>query len=41
METVVMMVLMEILMEMPPTTSIRSGDDDGIDFPFTGVISAE
>jgi hypothetical protein len=31
----VMMVLMDMLMEIPPPMSSRSGDDDGIDFPFT------
>jgi hypothetical protein len=32
---VVMMVLMELLVEMPPPKSRRSGDGDGVDFPFT------
>jgi hypothetical protein len=36
----VMMVMMEMLMEMPPPTSRRSGDDDGVDFPFTGGTGA-
>jgi hypothetical protein len=31
---VVMMVLMEMLMEKPPPTPRRSGDDDGVDFPY-------
>jgi hypothetical protein len=37
---VVMMVLMEMLMEMPPTKPRRSGNDDGVDFPFTGGTDA-
>jgi hypothetical protein len=34
------MVAMAVLMEMPPTTSRRSGDDDSVDFPFTGGTGA-
>jgi hypothetical protein len=33
-------VLMEMLMEMSPPTSRRSGDDNGVDFPFTGGTGA-
>jgi hypothetical protein len=36
MEMVVMMVVMEMLMEMPPPKPVRSGDVYGVDFPFTG-----
>jgi hypothetical protein len=35
MEIVVMMVLVKTLMEMPPPKPRRSGDVDGVDFPFT------
>jgi hypothetical protein len=34
MEMVVMVMLMEMLMEMPPPKPRRSGDVDGVDFPF-------
>jgi hypothetical protein len=40
MEIVVMMVLMEMLTEMPPPKPRRSGDVDGVDFPFTGGTGA-
>jgi hypothetical protein len=33
-------VLVDILMEMPPLTSRKSGDDGGVDFPFTGGTGA-
>jgi hypothetical protein len=35
MEMVVMRVLMEMLMEMPPPKPRKSGDVDGVDPPFT------
>jgi hypothetical protein len=37
---VVMRVLMEMLMEMPPPKPRKSGDVYGIDFPFTGGTGA-
>ena len=40
MEMVVMMVLMDMLMEMPPPKPRRSGDVDGVDFTFTGGTGA-
>jgi hypothetical protein len=43
MDMVMMMVLMEMLMDRPPPTPRRSGDDDGVDFPLTrgsGVLQA-
>jgi hypothetical protein len=40
MDMVVMMVVMEMLMEMPPPKTRRSGDVDGVDFPFTGDTGA-
>jgi hypothetical protein len=33
-------VMMEMLMEMPPHKPRRSGDVDGVDFPFTGGTGA-
>jgi hypothetical protein len=40
MEMVAMMVLMKMLMEMSFPKPRRSGDVDGIDFPFTGGTGA-
>jgi hypothetical protein len=40
MEMVVMMLLVEMLMEMPPPKPKRSGDVDGVHFPFTGGTGA-
>jgi hypothetical protein len=40
MEMVVMMVLMEMSMEMPPPKPRRSEDVDGFDCPFTGGTGA-
>jgi hypothetical protein len=34
------MVLMMVLMEMPPHKPRRSGNVDGVDFPFTGGTGA-
>ena len=35
-----MMMLMEMVMEMPPPTPRRSAGDDGLDFPFSGGLRA-
>jgi hypothetical protein len=35
-----MMVMVKILMEMPPPNPRRSGDVDGVNFPFTGGSNA-
>jgi hypothetical protein len=40
MEMVAMMVLMEMLIEMPPLKPRSSGDYDGVNFSFTGGTGA-